>query len=51
MTALAKEMVAEDVFDLFSQVYDREKREEISLNDYLRGCRDDPMMYATAPSA
>jgi serine protein kinase len=41
-------MVAEDVFDLFSQVYDREKREEISLNDYLRGCRDDPMMYATA---
>ncbi|HEX7007260.1 MAG TPA: PrkA family serine protein kinase [Alphaproteobacteria bacterium] len=41
-------MVAEDVFDLFSQVYDREKREEISLHDYLRGCRDDPMMYATA---
>jgi serine protein kinase len=48
MTALAKEMVAEDVFDLFSQVYDREKREEISLNDFLRACRDDPMMYATA---
>ncbi|HSR70746.1 MAG TPA: PrkA family serine protein kinase, partial [Kiloniellales bacterium] len=43
MTALAK-----DVFDLFSQVYEREKREDMSLQDYLHCCRDDAMMYATA---
>ncbi|MDJ0936508.1 MAG: PrkA family serine protein kinase [Kiloniellales bacterium] len=43
MTALAK-----DVFDLFSEVYDRDKQEDMSLQDYLMACRDDPMMYATA---
>ncbi len=43
MTALAK-----DVFDLFSEVYDRDKQEDMSLQDYLMACRDDPMLYATA---
>ena len=43
MTALAK-----DVFDLFSEVYERDKHEDMSLQDYLMACRDDPMMYATA---
>jgi serine protein kinase len=43
MTALAS-----DVFDLFSEIYDRERREDMSLQDYLFACRDDPMMYATA---
>ncbi len=37
-----------DVFDLFSEAYDREKQEEMSLQDYLLGCRDDPSMYASA---
>ncbi|MFQ5970827.1 MAG: PrkA family serine protein kinase [Alphaproteobacteria bacterium] len=37
-----------DVFDLFSEIYSREKQEEMSLRDYLLGCRDDPMFYATA---
>ena len=43
MTALAK-----DVFDLFTEVYERDKHEDMSLQDYLMACREDPMMYATA---
>lgn len=38
-----------DVFDLFSEDYGREKLEAMSLRDFLLGCRDDPMMYASAP--
>ena len=37
-----------DVFDLFNEAYEREKQEEMSLQDYLLGCRDDPSMYASA---
>jgi serine protein kinase len=37
-----------NVFSLFSEIYDREKRDHLSLEDYLRGCRDDPGMYASA---
>ncbi|MCZ6719952.1 MAG: PrkA family serine protein kinase, partial [Proteobacteria bacterium] len=40
--------LAHDVFELFSEIYDRDKHEDISLQDYLLACRDDPMMYATA---
>jgi len=36
------------VFDLFSSAYEREKREIMSLADYLTACRDNPGMYATA---
>jgi serine protein kinase len=35
-----------EVFDLFSENYNRSKQEEISLQDYLLGCQDDPMMHA-----
>jgi serine protein kinase len=38
-----------DVFDLYSEIYDREKHEEMSLQDYLLGCRENPMWYANAP--
>ena len=38
-----------DVFDLFSEAYGREKLEAMSLRDFLLACRDDPMMYASAP--
>ena len=41
--------VAHDLFDRFSEIYDREKQEDMSLQDYLLACRDDPMMYASAP--
>src|SRR4051812_22812617 len=37
-----------DVFNLFSSAYERERREFMSLSDYLAGCRDNPGMYATA---
>ncbi len=36
-----------EVFDLYSQSYDRQKHTELSLKAYLEGCRDDPMMYAS----
>src|SRR5271155_2181102 len=36
------------VFSMFSSAYARERREAMSLTDYLDGCRDDPSMYATA---
>ena len=40
--------LAHDVFERFSEIYERDKQEDISLQDYLVACRDDPMMYATA---
>lgn len=47
MSALAKDLTKE-VTDLFSEVYSRRSQEEMSLQEYLRGCRDNPMMYASA---
>src|SRR5581483_816555 len=38
----------DDIFSVFSEVYERERREAMSLADYLAGCRDDAGMYATA---
>ena len=37
-----------DVFDLYAEAYSRERQEEMSLQDYLLGCRDMPLMYASA---
>jgi serine protein kinase len=37
-----------DIFSLFSSAYARERRETMSLNDYLEGCRNDPGMTASA---
>jgi serine protein kinase len=37
-----------EIFDLFSEIYSREKQEQMSLQDYLLASRDDPSMYATA---
>ncbi|MDH3969978.1 MAG: PrkA family serine protein kinase, partial [Rhodospirillales bacterium] len=37
-----------DVFDLFTEIYDREKHEQMSLQDYLLGCRENPIWYANA---
>ena len=38
-----------DVFDLFSEIYANAAQEEISLQQYLLGCREDKSMYASAP--
>ena len=37
-----------DIRDLFSSAYARERREAMSLNDFLEGCRDSPGMMASA---
>ncbi|OQM75023.1 PrkA family serine protein kinase [Manganibacter manganicus] len=38
-----------DVFDLFSRIYKNAAQEEMSLQQYLLGCREDKSMYASAP--
>lgn len=38
-----------DVFNLFSEIYRSETQEEMSLQQYLLACRENPSMYATAP--
>jgi serine protein kinase len=42
-----KPELAMEVFDLYSEMYSREKQEIMSLQDYLLACRDDGMMYAS----
>src|SRR5690606_6785224 len=37
-----------EIFDRFAEAYDRLRVDEMSLQDYLLGCRDDAMMRATA---
>ncbi len=37
-----------DVFDVYSRIYSASAQEELSLQQYLLSCRDDPMMYASA---
>ena len=39
---------SDDIFTRFAQAYEGRKDVELSLLDYLEGCRDDPMMYASA---
>src|SRR5579872_560160 len=42
-------MVAQDnLFDLFSRLYDGQKEMEMSLEDYLKCCAREPMAYASA---
>jgi len=40
--------VSEDIFTRYSRAYEGRKEVDLSLLDYLEGCRDDPMMYASA---
>jgi len=37
-----------DIFDLFSETYDKVRHEAMSLRDFLLEARDKPMMYASA---
>ena len=37
-----------EVFDLYSEIYSRDKHDSMSLQDYLLACRDDPTLYALA---
>ena len=38
----------DDFLDSFTRSYDARRATEMSLADYLKGCRDEPMMYASA---
>ncbi|MEM7171993.1 MAG: PrkA family serine protein kinase [Pseudomonadota bacterium] len=37
-----------ELFDLYSENYSREEKTEMSLQDYLLSCRENPMMHASA---
>ncbi|MBS0639939.1 MAG: PrkA family serine protein kinase [Acetobacteraceae bacterium] len=38
----------DDIFSVFSRTFEETRESEMSLADYLEGCRDNPLMYATA---
>src|SRR6187551_3095588 len=38
-----------DLFSSYARTYETRRDSEMSLTEYLEGCRDDPMMYASAP--
>jgi serine protein kinase len=38
-----------EIFASFAKKYEARREVEMSLSDYLEGCRDDPMMFASAP--
>src|SRR4051812_15781865 len=38
-----------DLFAGFARSYDARRETEVSLSEYLEGCRHDPMMYSGAP--
>ncbi|HZH09076.1 MAG TPA: PrkA family serine protein kinase [Microvirga sp.] len=40
---------SDDLFSSFLKSYENRREAEMSLAEYLEGCRDDPMMYASAP--
>ena len=42
-------MYVNDLFTSFARSYDARRETEMSLSEYLEGCRSDPMMYAGAP--
>ena len=39
----------DDLFTNYSRTYESRREAEITLEDYLKGCRSDPMMCASAP--
>lgn len=40
---------SDDLFSSFLKAYETRRETEMSLMEYLEGCRTDPMMYASAP--
>ena len=39
----------DDLFASYARAFDRRRETEMTLSEYLAGCRGDPMMYASAP--
>jgi serine protein kinase len=42
-------MPIDDLFTTYTRSYESRRQSEMTLSDFLAGCRDDPMMYASAP--
>src|SRR5258706_9204198 len=42
-------MAANDLFSDYVRNYEARRQAEMTLEEYLRGCRADPLMYASAP--
>jgi serine protein kinase len=42
-------MATGDLFSDFARTYEARRQTEMTLEEYLKGCRGDPMMYASAP--
>jgi len=40
--------MSEDLFRTYARSYEQRREAEMSLQDFLKACRDDPMMYASA---
>ena len=40
---------ADDLFATYSRAFESRREADMSLLEYLEGCRRDPMMYASAP--
>ncbi|HVZ99867.1 MAG TPA: PrkA family serine protein kinase [Caulobacterales bacterium] len=40
--------MSEDLFRTYARSYEQRREAEMSLQDFLHACRDDPMMYASA---
>ncbi|WP_207457258.1 PrkA family serine protein kinase [Azospirillum sp. SYSU D00513] len=40
---------ADELFTRYTQSYEGRRETEMSLMEYLQACRDDPMMYSSAP--
>ncbi|WP_408869371.1 PrkA family serine protein kinase [Caldovatus aquaticus] len=45
---LTMSYAADDIFASFARGYEQKRETELSLAEYLEGCRRDPMMYASA---
>jgi len=42
-------MATSDLFSDYARTYEARRQTEMTLEEYLRGCRADPLMYASAP--
>ncbi|WP_448188680.1 PrkA family serine protein kinase [Azospirillum sp. sgz301742] len=40
---------SDELFSRYTQSYEGRRESEMTLTEYLEGCRNDPMMYSTAP--
>jgi serine protein kinase len=40
---------SDDLFSSYTRAYEARRHTEMSLEEYLKACRSDPMMYASAP--